>query len=323
MHFATLEEIRAVAAFVGCHIAPTPQYKWPLLNQRFTSEIWVKHENHTPIGSFKIRGGLNYIRKRNLKTVVTATRGNHGQSVAYAAATIGAKAIVIMPRGNSKEKNDAMKALGAELIEHGDDFDDAKAYAQSLATDKRAHYFPSIHSDLIDGVSTYALELFEAVKDIDAVYVPIGLGSGICGIVSICVALGYATSVIGVVAENADAYAQSFEQGASVQTSTPTTIADGLAVRVPDPDVLKTLIEFVPRVVRVSEAEIAAAMRHFFTDTHNVVEGAGAAALAAALKEDADRDYRRIAVIATGGNVDAEIYRSVLNSSEAAVRTSA
>ncbi len=318
MHFATLEEIRSVAAFVGCYVAPTPQYKWPLLNQRFTSEIWVKHENHTPIGSFKIRGGLNYIRKRSLKTLVTATRGNHGQSVAYAAATIGAKATVVAPRGNSKEKNDAMKALGAELIEHGDDFDDAKAYAESLAADRRAHYFPSIHPDLIDGVSTYALELFTTVADLDAIYVPIGLGSGICGVISAREALGCTPAIVGVVAENADAYAQSFEQKAPIQTASPTTIADGLALRVPDPRVLRTLNECISRVVRVSESEIAESMRHFFTDTHNVVEGAGAASLAAVLKEDAERNYRRIAVIATGGNVDTEIYRNVLSGPDAA-----
>ncbi len=312
MELASLEEIESAASLISDYFAPTPQYSWPLLNRRFKSEIWVKHENHTPIGSFKIRGGLNYLSKRRPEAVIAATRGNHGQSVAYAASRIGAKSTVVVPYGNSREKNAAMQALGAELIEYGKDFDEAKLHARSLVQSRNAHYVPSIHRDLVVGVSTYALELFKSVEDLDAVYVPLGLGSGICGVICAREALGLKAEVIAVVAENADAYALSFERNAVVETGYPDTIADGVAVRVPDPDVVQMLTQFVPRVVRVSESEISAAMRHYFTDTHNVAEGAGAAPLAAALKEDAQMGARRIAVICSGGNVDANVYRNVL-----------
>ena len=315
MQLPSLEEIQSAATIVAEHVRPTPQYKWPLLCQRCGTEVWVKHENHTAIGSFKIRGGLNYLAKRRPNSIISATRGNHGQSIAYAASKIGAVATIVMPYGNSKEKNAAMRALGAQLIEYGRDFDESLIHATSLGENSGAHFVPSFHRDLVVGVATYGLELFSAVENIDTVYVPIGLGSGICGVISAREALGLSTEIVGVVAEQADAYAQSFEQRQVIETQSSNTFADGIAVRVPNLDSLQIILDNVNRIVRISETEIAAAMRYFFTDTHNIVEGAGASTLAAALKDKQRNENKRIAVIASGGNVDTDVYRKILSGS--------
>jgi threonine dehydratase len=313
----TLSELEAAAAFVHDVMPPTPQYRWPLLCRRAGTDVWVKHENHTPIGAFKVRGGLTYMRelKRqqpDISGVVAATRGNHGQSIAFAARRVGLHAAIVVPHGNSTEKNAAMRALGAELIEHGHDFQAAYEYAMDLAAGRSLHALRSFHPWLVAGVGTYALELFQAVPDLDAVYVPIGLGSGICGTIAARNALGLHTKIVGVVAENAPAYALSFERKAVASTNSADTIADGMACRIPDADALDVIIRGADRLVAVSEDEIKAAMRHYFTDTHNVAEGAGAGPLAALLKERARTAGGRVAVILSGGNIDRDLYASVL-----------
>jgi len=312
-----LAELEAAAGLVHSIIPATPQYCWPLLCERAGAEVWVKHENHTPIGAFKLRGGLTYMDalKRDqpdIQGVISATRGNHGQSVAFAARRVGVKAVIVVPHGNSVEKNAAMRALGAELIEHGHDFTAAYDHAMGLAAGRNLHLLRSFHPWLVAGVGTYALELFRAVPDIDTVYVPIGLGSGICGTMAARDALGLKTKVVGVVAENAATYALSFAKKAPVPTNSADTMADGMAVRVPDDDALAAILGGAEHIVSLSEDEIKAAMRHYFTDTHNVAEGAGAAPLAALLRERDRLAGKRVALILSGGNIDRAVYAPVL-----------
>ncbi len=313
----TLADIETAADFVHSVVTPTPTHHWPLLGLRTGAEVWVKHENHTPIGAFKVRGGLTYMdtlkrEQPSIKGVITATRGNHGQSVAFAARRSGLAAVIVVPHGNGVEKNAAMRAFGAELIEHGHDFQAAYEYAMGLAADRGLHALRSFHPWLVRGVSTYGYELFQAVPDIDTVYVPIGLGSGICGVMASREALGLKTKIVGVVAENAATYALSVAAGKPVPTNSSDTIADGMAVRVPDDSALALIRTGAERIVTISEAEIRAAMRHYFTDTHNVTEGAGAAALAALLKERSAMAGKRVALILSGGNVDRTVYWDVL-----------
>jgi threonine dehydratase len=313
----SLTELEAAADLVHEVMVPTPAFAWPLLCARAGAEVWVKHENHTPIGAFKIRGGLVYMtdlkrRDPGVAGVIAATRGNHGQSVAFAARRVGIAAVIVVPTGNSREKNAAMRAQGAELVEHGHDFQAAFEYARDLAKARGLHAMPSFDRRLAAGVASYALELFRAVPDLDTVYVPIGLGSGICGTMAARDVLGLKTKVVGVVAEEAPAYALSFAAGKPVSTNSADTLADGLACRVPDPDALAAILEGADRIVSVSEAAIRAAMRHLFTDTHNLAEGAGAAALAGLLQEKERMAGRRVAVIQSGGNIDRELYLSVL-----------
>ena len=312
-----LGEIAAAAELVYRHLGPTPEYCWPLICERAGTEVWVKHENHTPIGAFKVRGGLVYLddlmkRVPETRGVIAATRGNHGQSVAYAARRAGIEAVVVAPHGNSVEKNRAMRALGAELIEHGEDFNAALDRAEELAAARGLHAFPSYHPLLVRGVATYGLELLNAVPDLDTVYVPIGLGSGINGVISARDALGLKTRVVGVVAERAATYALSFEAGRPVSTETCDTLADGVSVRIPNAEALEVMLKGAERVVTVSEDEIEAAMRAYYSDSHNLAEGAGAAPLAALLQEKEKMAGRKVAVILSGGNVDTEVYRRVL-----------
>ena len=314
----TLAAIRRASKVVHAVFPGTPQYAWPLLAQRLGAEVWVKHENETPTGAFKVRGGLNYLhelmrKEPHVKGVITATRGNHGQSIALAARLHGVQCTVVVPHGNSVEKNAAMRAFGAELIVHGRDFQEAREHMQQLAVERKQHEVNSFHPWLIAGVATYALELFEAVPDLDYVYVPIGLGSGICGTIAVRDALGLRTRVVGVVAETADAYARSFEEGRVIPTQTSDTIADGMAVRVPDENAFEIIRRGAARIVRVSDAEIKAAMRAYFTDTHKVAEGAGAAPLAAAMREHETVRGKKIALILSGGNIDRDLYTSVLS----------
>ena len=315
----SLAELEAAARLVHEVMIPTPSHCWPLLSERAGAEVWVKHENHTPLGAFKVRGGIVYMtdlkrREPNLQGVIAATRGNHGQSVAFACRRVGLHAVVVVPQGNSREKNAAMRAQGAELIEHGHDFQAAYEYARDLARERGLHPMPSFDRRLAAGVASYALELFHAVPDIDTVYVPIGLGSGICGTMAARDALGLKTKVVGVVATNAPAYALSFAAKQPVSTNSADTIADGVACRVPDSGALNLILKGAERIVSVSEAEIRAAMRHLFTDTHNLAEGAGAAALAGLLQEKNRVAGKRVAVIQSGGNIDRELYMSVLAS---------
>lgn len=312
-----LTSIESAARVVYEEMAPTPQYCWPMLCEKLGTEIWVKHENQTPVGAFKIRGGLAYFAHlahsgKLPEGVITATRGNHGQSVAFAAQRHGLPATVIVPRGNSLEKNAAMRALGAELIEHGDDFQESLEYARSLSSERRLHFIPSFHRLLVAGVATYCLELFRAVHDIDTVYVPIGLGSGICAMLAARQALRLRTEVVGVVSSHADAYAQSFESGKFIESPVSTVLGDGMACRTPNADALELIRGGVNRIIQVSDDELACAMRLMFECTHNTCEGAGAAALAAAMQESSDISGRRVAAVATGGNVDREMFAAVL-----------
>ena len=316
-----LNELYHAQEIVARAIAPTPQISWPLLSQRVGAEVWVKHENHTPVGAFKLRGGVVYVdelkrRQPNVTGVIAATRGNHGQSVAFAASEAGLRVVIVVPHANSREKNAAMRALGAELIEHGSDFQDAYEHACRLAESQGLHFVPSFGDALVAGVASYALELFRAVSDLAAVYVPIGLGSGICGTIAARDALGLKTEVIGVVASGAPTYALSFNAGRPIASDTAQTIADGMAVRVPDPRALEIMLAGASRIVTVDENEIQASMRHLFSDTHNVAEGAGAAALAAFLQERHRMRGRRVAVILSGGNVDRDVFAQTLGGNE-------
>ena len=313
-----LNEIRAAAEVVYSAMPPTPQYCWPLLCERLGTEVWIKHENHTPIGAFKIRGGLvyfdRYARSDGLKNgVISATRGNHGQSLGFAASRHGIPATIVVPFGNSVEKNAAMRALGVELIEHGADFQAAREHAERLAGERHLHMVPAFHPSLVAGVATYSHELFQAVKNIDVAYVPIGLGSGICGMVAARDALGLKTQVVGVVSAHAKAYAASFAAGHVVESPATTRLGDGIACRTPVPEALEIMRHGVERIVQVTDREIAAAMRLLFECTHNTCEGAGAAATAAAMKEHDRLAGRRIAVVLSGGNVDRDVFAGVLN----------
>lgn len=313
----TLDELRAAAELVHRTLPPTPQYAWPLLAQRAGCELWVKHENHTPIGAFKVRGGLVYLdelkrSQPNCPGVITATRGNHGQSIGFACRAVGLPATILVPHGNSTEKNAAMRAFGVELIEHGDDFQEAREEADRLAAERGLHSLGPFNEHLVRGVASYGLELFDALPDLDRVYVPIGMGSGICATIAARDALGLKTEIIGVVAEQAPGYALSFQAGQPVNTNTADTIADGLACRSPDSDAVDIIRRGAVDVVSVSEQEIRTAMRAAYTDTHNVAEGAGAAALAAALRQKTQNQGRKVAVILSGQNVDATVFSKVL-----------
>ena len=313
----TLAELEEAATLVHAHMPATPAHRWPLLSARVGADVWVKHENHTPIGAFKVRGGIVYMDalKRSGATVagvITATRGNHGQSIARAATMAGIRSVILVPHGNSVEKNAAMRAFGAELIEHGQDFDEAKQEAARLAEAEGLHMVPSFDPALVKGVATYGLELFRAAPDLDAVFVPIGMGSGICGLIAARDLLGLTTQIIGVVAQNAPAYALSFEAKHPVPTNSARTFADGMAVRGPHPAAVDIICRGAAAVVRVSEDQIAEAVRLMYEATHNVAEGAGAAPLAALL---AGRDRwagLKVAVILSGGNIDRPLYGDIL-----------
>ena len=316
-----LDTLDAAAALVRSVVPPTPQYCWPLLSRRVGAELWVKHENHTPIGAFKLRGGLVYLdeirrAQPQIRGVVTATRGNHGQSIAFAASRLGLRSTIVVPHGNSVEKNRAMAAFGARLVEAGHDFQAAYEHAVALAERDRLHLVRSYDPLLVRGVASYGLELFRAVPDLDIVYVPIGLGSGISGMIAAREGLGLKTEIVGVVAAAAPSYALSLAAGMPVHTNSAETIADGLAVRVPDAAALEVIRRGAARIVTVSEAEIRRAMRILFTDTHNVAEGAGAAALAAALQERDRLTGKRVAVIQSGGNIDRSLFAEVLGEAD-------
>jgi threonine dehydratase len=313
----TLDELEDAASLVYRYMPPTPQYRWPLLDALAGTEVWLKHENHTPVGAFKIRGGIVYMdrlkRERpEIRGVVGATRGNHGQSIGFAATLTGTTAIVIVPRGNSPEKNAAMRALGVQVIVEGADFQESCEFADALAQDRGMHRLPSLAPELVAGVGTYALEFFRGAPALDVVYVPVGMGSGICGMMAARDALGLKTCIVGVVSSGAPAYKLSFEAGRKIEHDVTTILADGLACRSPNEDCLDAMLKGVERVVAVDEDEVANAMRGLFTCTHNVAEGAGAASLAALLQEREAMQGRRVGVVLCGGNVDAEMFARVL-----------
>src|SRR5437764_8584329 len=313
-----LAELESILPVVRAAVPQTPQYAWPLLSARVGAQVVVKHENHTPIGAFKVRGGLVYFdrlrRERpQVNGVITATRGNHGQSFAFAGAQKAVPVAIVVPRGNSSEKNAAMRAFGAELIEHGRDFDEAKDHAFALAQERGFEFGASFHRDLVLGVATYAYELFFACPDLDTVYVPIGLGSGICGLIGVRDALGLKTRIVGVVSDRANTYRLSVDAGRVVPTNSSLTFADGVAVRAADPAALDVIRKGAERIVEVSDEEIAEAIRILFSDTHTLAEGAGAAALAALMRERARHAGRRVGVIVTGQNIDRPWMQTVLS----------
>jgi len=318
VNLPTIDEVRGAAELVYRLMLPTPQYRWPLLSERLGTEVWVKHENHTPIGAFKARTAIVYaeeLLKREPGThgLIAATRGNHGQSVALAAQRKKLECVIVVPHGNSVAKNAAMRAQGANLIEHGDDFQSSLEHARELAGKLGYHLVPPYHRDIVLGVATYWLELFTAVRDIDVAYVPIGMGSGICSAAAVRKALGLKTKLIGVVSDQAPTYALSLQQKKIVEAPSTTKLADGLACRLGNEEALEVMLENVDHIVRVTDDEVAVAMRAMFTDTHNVIEGAGAAALAAATKELPTLKGKRAALIATGGNVDQDVFARVLS----------
>jgi threonine dehydratase len=312
-----LEEIRSAAELIYRSMPATPQYSWPLINARAGAEVWVKHENHTPVGAFKVRGGLIYMDwlRRELPevtTVVSATRGNHGQSMAFAGTRCGIRVVIVVPVGNSTEKNRAMRALGAELVEFGEDFQAASDHAVELERRNGWHRVPSFDLKLVTGVATYALEMFSECPELDTMYVPIGMGSGVCGTIAVRDALGLRTKVVGVVSSQAPAYALSLAAGQVVEHEARTAIADGVACRRPDAAALEIVMAGVDRIVTVEEEEVKEAMRAYFADTHNVAEGAGAIGLAALLKDRAAAGAC-VGTVLGGGNVDSDVFARVLD----------
>ena len=317
-----LDEIESAAALVHEVVPPTPQFEWPLLSARCRCSVIVKHENHTVVGAFKVRGGIVYMDRLarespHVQGIVSATRGNNGQSLAFAAGRHGIRIAIVVPHGNSIEKNAAMQALGAELIEEGHDFQAASEAAERIAAERGWHRVPSLDPMLVRGVATYALELFHEHPGLDTLYVPIGLGSGICGAIAARDGLGLGTRIVGVVSSGAPAYALSVRAGKAVSHDVTTELADGMACRVPVAAALEVILAGAARIVQVSDAEVAAAMRAYFSDTHNVAEGAGAAALAALLQERETQDSdtvvgRKVGVVLSGGNVDRAVFAKVL-----------
>lgn len=314
----TLNDFEKAASVIYKTLSPTPQISWPLLNERCGCEVWVKHENHLPTGSFKVRGGTWYTEQLAARSpqhpgVIGATRGNHGQSVAFSAARFGIPSTLVVPHGNNPEKNAAMEAYGATLIEHGADFNEALDHALRLSEDQGLDPFPSFHRTLVEGVGTYSIEFLQAVPDLDTVYIPIGMGSGICGMIAARNTLKLKTNIVGVVAANADGYAQSFAAGKVIATDSSNTLADGVAVRVPNEQALEVMLKDVDRIISVSEDEIIQAMRHYFTDTHNLAEGAGAVPLAALLREGKSMRGKKVGLVLSGGNIDKDLMARVLN----------
>ena len=309
-----LAQLQRAQQVVHAAMPPTPAHAWPLLSERLGATAIVKHENHTPIGAFKVRGGLVYLdrltRERpHTRGLVSATRGNHGQSLAFAASRYRMPVTIYVPQGNSTEKNRAMRAFGANLIEFGEDFQVAREEAGRHASRDGLELVPSFHPDLVMGVATYALELFRTAPDLDILYVPIGQGSGICGCILARDLLGLSTEIIGVQSTLAPSYALSFAAGAVVMTNSSDTLADGMATRVPDPDALAIIRRGASRIMQVTDDEVAAAIRAYWTDTHNLAEGAGAAPLAAALQDKARLSGKRVGLILSGGNIDFDLFR--------------
>jgi threonine dehydratase len=318
MPLFTKDELIAAGDLVHSRMSPTPQIVWPLLSQRASATVWVKHENHSPIGAFKARGGISFIdwlvrEKPEVRGIVTATRGNHGQAQARAATAAGVTAKILVPFGNSAEKNAAMRAFGAELIEFGQDFDEARLEAIRLSETENLFLVPPFHKEIVRGVATYALELLIAAPELDTVYVPIGCGSGICGVISARDALGLKTKVVGVVSSEAAGAKLSFEAGRLIETTSANTFADGMAVRVPVAEAFEIYSKGADRVLAVCDGDVKEAMRALYRDTHNLAEGAGAAGFAALMQERETMRGKQVAVILSGGNVDMDVYAKILS----------
>jgi threonine dehydratase len=308
-----LDQLERAHGVVGAAMPPTPAHWWPLLSERLGADVVVKHENHTPTGAFKVRGGLVYVERLKRERpgtagLISATRGNHGQSLAFAASRYDVPVTILVPHGNSVEKNRAMRAFGATLVEHGEDFQSAREEAERRAHRDGFEFVPSFHPDLLMGVATYALELLRTASDIDVLYVPIGIGTGICGCILARDLLGLTTEIVGVQSTEAPSYALSFAAGTVVSTNSSNTLADGMATRVPDADALAIIRKGAARIVQVTDDEVGAAIRAYWTDTHNLAEGAGAAPLAAALQEKAGIRGKRVGLVLSGGNIDFDLF---------------
>lgn len=314
----TLAEMDAAAALIRPHLTATPTYRWPLLEQALGCELWLKHENHTPVGAFKIRGGLVYLhelkqQQPNVRGVIAATTGNHGQSIAFAARQNDLRAVIVVPHGNNPEKNNAMRSLGAELVEHGNEFQEALEYSRELAVQESLHAVPSFHPWLVRGVATYALEMFRHVAALDAVFVPVGLGSGFCGLAAAREALGLRTKIIGVVSEHAPAYALSFQQGGFVEQASTTRVAEGVACKTPNREALEYVVQHAHDVVTVNDDEALQAMREIIQATHNIAEGSGALAYAALKKQREQWQGQRVACVLSGGNASMAVLAQALH----------
>ena len=323
-----LQQLERAQEIVAAAMPPTPAYAWPLLSERLGADVIVKHENHTPTGAFKVRGGLVYVERLTRERphtagLISATRGNHGQSLAYAASRYRVPVTIFVPSGNSVEKNRAMRAFGADLVEHGQDFQAAREEAERRAKRDGLEFVPSFHPDLVTGVATYALELLRTAPDLDVLYVPVGQGSGICGCILARDLLGLTTEIVGVQSTEAPSYALSFAAGTVVTTETSNTLADGMATRVPDADALAIIRKGASRIVQVTDDEVAVAIRAYWTDTHNLAEGAGAAALAAALQERTKIRGKRVGLILSGGNIDFDLFQKWIASYENATAAKA
>jgi threonine dehydratase len=321
-----LQQLERAHAVVGAAVPPTPAHAWPRLSERLGAAVVVKHENHTPTGAFKVRGGLVYVDrlKRARPTIaglISATRGNHGQSLAFAGNRHGVPVTILVPRGNSVDQNQAMRAFGARLVEHGEDFQAAREEAHRRAAIEGLEFVPAFHPDLVLGVATYALELLRKAPDLDVLYVPIGQGSGICGCILARDLLGLTTEIVGVQSTEAPSYALSFTAGTVVTTATSNTMADGMATRIPDPEALAIIRKGASRIVQVTDDEVGAALRAYWTDTHNLAEGAGAAALAAATQERKTIKGKRVGLILSGGNIDLNVFQRWVMPEAAAHRT--
>lgn len=315
----SLDEIEAAAERIRPFVPPTPAHPWPLLSAAAGAEVWVKHENHTPVGAFKVRGGLIYLdelrrAEPEVRGVIAASTGNHGQSIAWAAGQHGLRAVIVVPRGNNPDKNTAMRALGAELVEHGREFQEALEYSRELARAEGLHAVPSFHPWLVRGVATGALELFRTTPPLDAVFVPIGLGSGFCGLAAARQALGLSTRLIGVVSAHAPAYARSFAEGRRLTQASTTTVAEGVACSTPNADALELVRVHADAIVTVTDDEALSAMRELLEATHNLAEGAGALAWAALKKTRAQWRGARVACMLSGGNASLDLLRRALAS---------
>jgi len=315
----TLEELETAAALIAPHVPPTPAYTWPLLSEMAGAEVWVKHENHTPVGAFKVRGGIVYLdellrREPGVRGVIAASTGNHGQSIAWSARRLGLRAVIVVPHGNNPDKNRAMRALGAELVEHGREFQEALEHSSTLAEAQGLHAVPSFHPWLVRGVATYGLEFLRSVPDMEAVFVPIGLGSGICGMAAAKAALGLKTRLIGVVSAHAPAYALSFASGSLRTQTSATRVAEGVACSTPNAGALALIRRHVDEIVTVNDDECLFAMRELLENTHNLVEGAGALSWAALKKASPVRHAKRLGCVMSGGNAGMELVMKSLAS---------
>lgn len=316
MSFST-DELTYATELVGRWVPPTAQYAWPLLSAEVGADVWVKHENQTPVGAFKIRGGLVYAdrlraRRPDVAGIVSATRGNHGQSLAFAGRANDLAVTIVVPHGNSPDKNAAMRALGAEVVEHGHDYQASREYSIELAAGRGLDVVPPYHPDLVLGVATYARELFEAVGELDTIYVPVGMGTGICGLIGVRDLFGLQTEIVGVVSELAPATALSFAAGKVVTTESAATFVDGVACRAPDPTAIDVINAGAARILQVTEDSCADAVRLLLSTTHNLAEPAGAIALAGLMSERPAMRGRRVAVIQSGGNMDTPLLTQIL-----------